>query len=211
MPNISQEMLVGLLIRSFVCGVLLGVFYDIISFFKLMLITIETCGRYKTLHRVILFSVTFVTDVIFWIAFAVTSILLVYKVVGGAFRFSVYIMLLLGVFLYRVTFGRLLLTIRTAAARLLGRLAAVTVRYVLFRPLKGLFFVLIKIYHLTIGQIIDKIYMAARHGRKSEDAEHAYLSETQDLSRERCTDAYDEHGYGRKDRICFSRRRDDGR
>lgn len=201
-------MLVGLLIRSFMCGVALGVFYDIISFFKLMLSTSDTCRLHKPFHRAVLFLVTFATDLIFWIALAIISILLVYKVVGGAFRGSVYVMVLLGVFLYRLTFGRLLANIRMAIARALGKL----VKYVFVRPLRALFFVLIKLYHLTIGKIIDKIYMvvsSSGKGTKSE-TERAYLAEAQDLSRERFTDAYDERGYGKKARICFSRRRGGG-
>ena len=93
MINLSQGERAIILLRSFLCGVALGVVYELIRAFKL-LCGVETFDGERKKRRgasaFLSHAVTFVTDVLFWVGSGCVSILLTYAC-GGFFRGLIYI------------------------------------------------------------------------------------------------------------------------
>jgi hypothetical protein len=106
--------------------------------------------------RVVIYVVTFVTDVIFWLTAGLVSIALLYGLGGGVFRGMTYLCLAAGFALYYVTVGRLVLKLERIVISLIKRILKKTVS-LLLRPTKMALRWLIFLYHLTIGKIIGKI------------------------------------------------------
>ena len=173
MIDLSQEAIVTLLLRSFFCGVILGVGYDGIRALK-MLFGVRY-GEDADLPqsraaKAFAFAVTFITDIIFWLCAGVCSIALMYTVGGGVFRGVTYVALLFGFLIYYLTLGRLVLKISAFLTAIIKRVFSGLVRIAL-APIKWLFGAIISLWHLTIGKIIGKIVISLRHtDKKCENA-----------------------------------------
>ncbi len=214
----SQEILMSLLAYSFILGVLLGMVYDVIRFVKMLFGVrygreadkMRTCGALT----VFLFVLTFIFDFLFCILISVVAVSLTYSMSGGVFRGMVYIGLFGGLILYYFTLGKLILKIN---ARLTGFIKKLLVKIakIVFVPIKGVFFLLVKCYRLTIGRIVGKIRMMAEKKRlkkeellKNKSAERDLLPES---GGEEEKDADTRERYPKPDRISFGQRYTDSR
>lgn len=160
MIDLSQSLIFELLLKAFLLGAALGLFYDVIRFIK-MLCGVEyfvsaECRERTTVRKTVIFAVTFLTDLIFWLIFGISSIILLYNICGGVFRASIYPCMLFGFLLYYFSLGRLFLIIGSKTVLLLKRICRWIIRLILI-PIRlvGRFFIFI--YHLTIGKIVGKI------------------------------------------------------
>lgn len=160
MIDLSQELLIGLLIRSFLCGVALGIFYELIRFVKIFLGVdfgkYTSMSAYSRPRRVFLYAFTFVSDIIFWVILGIVSITLTYHTSGGVFRGMVYVGMFLGLATYYFTLGRAMLLLSAKVSRLLKKLLKIIIKALLV-PINAAISLFVKIYHLTIGKIIGKI------------------------------------------------------
>ena len=179
MIDLSQEAIVTLLLRSFLCGVLLGVAYDGIRTLK-MFFGIRygkdagiPSGRAR---KIIAYAVTFITDIVFWLLVGVCSIALMYTVGGGVFRGVTYLALAFGFLIYYLTLGRLVLKISALLTAFVKRVFARLLGIILY-PIKWLFGAIISLWHLTIGKIIGKIIreLVRRNSRGATDAQDEKL------------------------------------
>lgn len=179
MIDISQATLAWLFVYSVALGILLGMFYDAIRFCK-MLLGVDY-GKRKArrgrARKAFVFFITFIFDVIFWLIFAASSVLLTYNVSGGVFRGMVYFGMLSGGAAYYLTLGRLTLKIGDATARFIKRAVWRVIKLILV-PVRAIFSLIIKLYHLTFGKVIGKI-ISERKRRK--EALRAALSPPADL------------------------------
>lgn len=182
MLDTSQELLTGLLLRSFLCGCLLGVLYSIIKITRVAVK--EIFGDRGKAFRIFEFIFIFTGDVFFGICAGIVSILLIYHVNYGMFRGMVYLGMIFGFLLYYLTVGKLVQKISEKLMRgvifLIKKLIFILLMpfYMIF---KGLFF----IYRLTIGKIIAKIIMALK--KRSEKRKSVLNTEAQvadDLQKE---------------------------
>lgn len=163
MIDLSPMESAALLLRSFICGIALGIFYDVIRFIKLF------CGvKYgevwharRGIVRVAHFLLTFVTDIIFWVAAGLMAIALIYDGAQGGFRGLVLIGMSLGLVSHYFTLGRLLLFLSKKLSRGLRFLILRAARLI-FIPISFIFKGIISLYHLTIGKIIGKIVCRMR-------------------------------------------------
>lgn len=169
MINLSQTEAFGLLLKAFLLGVALGVFYDGIRLLK-MILGVRYFGEERVLSRaraVFEYALTFLCDLVFWLIFGISSILLLYNVVGGVFRFSIYPLMLFGLFLYYISIGKLVLRLNARVVILLGKACRAIVALVkricravavlISVPLSFVKRFFIFLYHLTIGKIVGKI------------------------------------------------------
>ncbi len=160
MIDLSQELLGGLLIRSFLCGVVLGIFYELIRFVKIFLgvdfVRHKSMSAYSRPRRLLLYAFTFVSDIIFWIVFGIVSIALTYHTSGGVFRGMVYVGMLVGLVTYYFTLGRVMLLLSAKVTCLLKKLLKFIIKMLLL-PINAAVSLFVKLYHLTIGKIIGKI------------------------------------------------------
>ena len=159
MIELSQRTVFELLLKAFLLGVFLGALYDGVRFFKMLCGVRYGKGSEEKLPRgkkAFLFVVTFFCDVAFWLIFSLSSLILLYNVSGGVFRFSIYPMMLSGLFVYYISLGRVMLFLSSRAVILI-RKAISLVAGLLRVPLliAGRFFIFL--YHLTIGKIVGKI------------------------------------------------------
>ena len=161
-----------LLLRSLICGVSLGLIYDVIRFLKLF------CGvKYGEVAapgsrslRVLHFFLAFVTDIVFWSLVGVLSIALIYSSTGGMFRGLTYIGLALGFIAYYFTLGKLVLFLSRRAVKILWRALRFifkVIRVPILFVVKGI----ISLYHLTIGKIIGKIINRIRMMKNKPESE----------------------------------------
>ena len=188
MIDLSQKTIFELLLKAFLLGAALGLFYDFLRLVKML------CGvrydaeslvlkgknkragaksnaakiwREKTraanekakgfqVKAVFLYAVTFVFDLIFWLVFGISSVLLLYNVSGGVFRASIYPAMLFGLFLYYISIGRLMLTLSSRIVILLCKIFRLALRIVAV-PLSFAKKILFYLYHLTIGKILGRI------------------------------------------------------
>ncbi len=176
MIDLSQGELAALLFRSILCGVSFGGIYDIIRAFKML------CGvrygeseeeRTPVRRRVLIYTVTLITDLLFWICAGCAAILLMYSG-GGVFRGMTFIGMTGGFLLYYFTLGRLVLKLSRKVTRVLKKLIRCVAIWAL-KPIKKLFEGIISLYHLTIGKIIDKIIEDSK--KKKEEKQSADESE----------------------------------
>lgn len=209
MIDLSQSTLAYLLGYSFLLGISLGVIYDAFRFMKQLLgvpygkdaATEQKRGK---LLRALQFSVTFVFDVVFWLLFAASSLLLTYNVSGGVFRGMVYTGMTAGLSAYYFTLGRLVLMLSGKVARFLRRAVAWTVRK-LKRIIKAIIYPIIKLYHLTFGKVIGKIKAERKARRVRRLAEqNANASELPSSIKEEEKTDVTKYRYEREGRISFS-------
>ena len=158
MIDLSQGDLAIILLRSFLCGVALGVVFEVIRAFKL-LCSVEdydaTRRRRTGFLGFLSHAVTFVTDFVFWVGSGCVSILLTYAC-GGFFRGLIYIGIFGGFLAYYFTLGKLILGLNRKITGKIKKAITAAMPYLL-KPVKFIFGRIILLYHLTIGKIIDKI------------------------------------------------------
>jgi hypothetical protein len=206
MIDLSQDVLVALLVRSLLCGGLLGVFYDLIRAVKMFLgvsygekqVSLTLAGR------VVIYVVTFVTDVIFWLTAGLVSIALLYGLGGGVFRGMTYLCLAAGFALYYVTVGRLVLKLERVVISLIKRILKKTVS-LLLRPTKMALRWLIFLYHLTIGKIIGRI----KEGMLVKRLDGLFLEDARgDVEPSGSLSESLEKGYKKEGRVSFGGKKD---
>ena len=161
MINLSEKTVFELLLKAFLLGVAHGLLYDGMRFVKML------CGvKYfpkaaatplpSRAGSVLLYAVTFIFDVVFWIVFGISAVLLFYNVSGGVFRASVFPAMLLGLLLYYISIGRIMLSLSSRLVVLLGKICRLAAR-ILSVPLFYAKKILFSLYHLTIGKILGRI------------------------------------------------------
>lgn len=210
MIDLSQSTLVALLLYSLLLGVILGVFYDVMRFIRLFLVvkarTDTSCGNGITVKGVLGGAIIFVFDVIFFLVFAVSSLILTYNVSGGVFRGMVYFGMLAGGAIYYLTVGRLTLKLEEKLVRILRRASIRALRLVL-ALMRPIFCFALKIYHLTIGKIIGKIVRVTRERRQRLKATaNGVAALPQNIQKENDKDVT-KYRYEREGRICFGQPR----
>jgi hypothetical protein len=213
MINLSQTEVSELFLKAFLLGVALGIFYDGLRFLR-MLFGVRYFGEATSVSRaraVVAHVVTFLCDLVFWLTFGISSILLLYNLVGGVFRFSIYPLMLLGLFLYYISIGKLVLRLSAWVVGLIGKILralgafALKILRLVIRlvsvPLLQIKRFFIFLYHLTIGKILGKI-KEARILR----AQMAALQSDEPIEREREGESRDAGRiYKRDGRISFGR------
>ena len=211
MIDIPQDVLKELIFKSLICGALLGIFYDVIRairmFFGVYYAQFTDAPRTFS-GKFFAYTVTFITDVIFWVCGGCVSIALLYSMGGGRFRGIVYLALAIGFAVYYFTFGRLMLKISAFTVRLLKKWLKLLVKCICF-PIRQILRAIISLYHLTFGRIIGKIKVAVRRWMKKSAAEANVAEFTEkDGGKEDliCTDG--KYRYRKEGRICFGRRAD---
>lgn len=207
MIDLSQSTLASLLVYSVLLGVLMGVLYDVIRFIKLLCGIgggSKGSGGKITLTGIASWLVVFAFDVLFWLIFAASSLILTYNVSGGVFRAMVYFGMLSGGAIYYLTLGKLTLKLGVRAARLIRRIALGALRAVLV-PFRAIFSLVAKIYHLTIGKIIGKIVYEKRERQRARaSANENAVALPQNMQKENDEDVT-KYRYEREGRICFGR------
>ena len=101
---------------------------------------------------------------LFWLVFAISSVLLTYNVTGGVFRGMVYFGMIAGGAVYYLTVGKLTLKAGDKLARFIRKTAGRVIKLILV-PVRAIFSLIIKLYHLTFGKVIGKI-ISERKRRK---------------------------------------------
>lgn len=205
MIDLSQELIFSLILRSLAIGALLGLAYESVRIFK-MLIGIAKGGRFrKAVSTVFLF----VTDLVFCLFSASTAILLTYNVSGGVFRGCVYLCMALGLLLYRLTVGRILYKIELVLTEFIKKVIK-TVLKILFVPVRAIFLLFVKLYGLTIGKIIGKIKCKAEQRRqeRKKALEEEEANANKSLCEPMCEKEEDKNvckreGYKKEGRISF--------
>lgn len=195
----SQRELLYLLVRSVVCGVAVGVLYDILRTVRIFL-----SGDGKA-WRVIGYAVTFIADFIVWSSFGVISILLIYKLIGGAFRGMVYVGMLVGAALYYYSISKLTLRITRFAVKILKKALCAVGRVIIF-PFVMVFHGVFSLYRLTIGKIIGKIIRRVREVKKSRRVEDVPASTDVECGKEELVYVFGKAAYRRDGRIDFGRK-----
>lgn len=159
MIDISQTALLGLIIRSFLCGVVLGVIYGFIKITRILLFSKEMKNNLSV--KIFKYIFIFIGDMLLGVLVGLISVLLIYHINGGIFRGMVYLFLFFGFMLYRLTFARLIEKMIIKLLHVVFRVMKKIFK-VLFLPFKLIFRGLFFIYHLTIGKIIGKIIISMK-------------------------------------------------
>ena len=210
MIDLSQQLLLGLLLHSLAAGALMGAIYDVIRFVK-MLAGVEY-GVYKktskfTLKNAVTSAVTFCSDVIFWLLFALCAISLTYTISGGIFRGLVYIGMLSGLCVYYFTLGKLTLKISSKISKVVKKTVRALIKIILI-PLRAIFCIFVRLYRLTIGKIIGKI----KEREKKRRQDRKSVSDAQSVAALPAGDGEEDinarlSGYKKENRISFGYKR----
>ncbi len=211
MIGLTQREVISLILNSFLCGVCFGVIYDFVRAFKML------CGvRYgnrsedadnegSRVLAVFLFAVTVITDVVFWVAAGVASIILIYGS-GGVFRGLTYFCMAAGFLFYYFTLGSVVLKLNKKLTdiikKILGRVARAAAK-----KASGAVGGIISLYHLTIGRIFDKILDSVKHGSEKKQESLSDVEVGEDERGEEDVVYVDGgKGYRREGRISFGKR-----
>ena len=208
MIDLSQELILSLIIKAFLTGVVLGLLYEAVRIAKMLL----GVGQEGKIRRIISFTFLFCTDIAFCLLFASSAILLTYNIGGGVFRGCVYLAMGGGLMLYRLTVGKLTekpeRAITTAIKKTLRKILKVALV-----PIRAIFSLYCRLYSLTIGRIIGKIIsrmMAAKKAQTDNDAPMLPQVIAEEMKDEE-KNAKGARGYRKEGRISFTdRRRGDG-
>lgn len=205
MIDLSQEVILSLILKSFFIGAMLGLLYECVRVVK-MLLGIERAGRGG---KILLFVYLFFTDLAFCLLFALSAVLLTYNVSGGVFRGCVYVCMVLGLVIYRLTLGRLAERIERFLTDIIRKIVRAVLRLVLI-PSRAIFSLVCRLYSLTIGRIIGKIIYSARERRKTKRGAPQERIEGQlpppssrEEIKEEENNAKRARGYKKEDRISF--------
>ncbi len=202
MIDLSQKLIASLILYSLACGICLGVIYEIARFIRYLLSPNEKKARGE--WAVFVGSITFLTDFVFLILFAICGILITFELCGGVFRGAVYVCMAAGILIYRITLGRLMATVIEWLAKTV-KLILKKAMGILILPLRAIKFLIVKIYTLTIGKIIgrikERILVKRLAGLFREDA----ATEVDRLppAEESC-----EKGYKKEGRVSFGGKKD---
>jgi hypothetical protein len=207
MIDLTQKELASLLLRGLLLGAALGVFYDAIRFVKAFFFVNYTKGSPEPcgFKKVVAMAVTFITDVIFCLVIAVTSILLLYSV-GGIFRGMIYPAMLAGFLLYYLTVGRLVLKLSVRLAKTIKSLLLWVLK-LLWRPFFSLQRGIISLYHLTIGKILGTIKSKKRIAQERRKATECKEAAALPQGKEELVYVNGKTGYKREGRIRLSSNR----
>ena len=209
MIDLSQGLILSLILKAFFTGMAIGVLYEGVRIAK-MLLGIGGRGRVgKILSAVFLFF----TDLLVCLIFASCAMLLTYNISGGVFRCSVYFAMAVGLLLYRQTIGRLTMGIERVLAGFIRKLIYAVLKLVLI-PMRLIFSLLYRLYALTIGRIIVKIRCRVAQRRK-EKSVPGDIDPTATLNAATSQESNDEENgangagrYKKGERISFGRGRD---
>jgi hypothetical protein len=199
--DLSQRLIASLALCSFLCGVLLGVAYEIARLIRF--IFTPSSGK-RGARGVLADIVTFFTDLLFFGAFAFCGILITFYMCGGVFRGVVYLCMAFGVTLYRLAFGRMTAFVVLRLASILKFIIKKMIE-ILSLPIRAIKFLFVRIFDLTIGKIIGRIkegmLVKRLDGLFLEDARgdvepSGYLSESL------------EKGYKKEGRVSFGGKKD---
>ena len=191
----SQEQLLSLLLRAFICGVVIGVFYDFLRALRLFF-----SGDSKV-WRVTAVLVTFITDVILWVFFGIVSIMLMYRITGGVFRGMTYVGMLGGAAIYYFTISRLTVKITKPIIRTAKKLLRKVLNIIIY-PFGMIFRGVISLYRLTIGKIIGKIIRRVKESRNLPRLEKA-PNDCKECGKEDLVYVNEKIGYEKAGRISF--------
>ena len=205
MIDLSQEIILSLILRSFFTGAVLGLLYECVRVVK-MLFCINRSTRGG---KILLFIYLFFTDLAFCLLFAFFAILLTYNLSGGVFRGCVYVCMALGLMIYRLTLGRLAGRIERVITNIIRKASRAILRLVVI-PIRAIFSLVCRLYSLTIGRIIGKIICSVRKKRKERPRASAEGNEGLLLppssiegEKEEENNAKRARGYKKEDRISF--------
>ena len=209
MMGLSEREVASLLFNALLCGICLGGLYDLVRAFKML------CGvRYgekkdsedSASLGIALFSLTLVTDLLFWVFAGLASIILTYAS-GGVFRGSAYVVMACGFLLYYFTLGRAILALNRKITAFLRGLILKIARALLRKASKATGGI-ISLYHLTIGKIFDKIKDGKSSGNANEREGENGNIDTSETERGKEGFVYVERGkgYRREGRVSFGKR-----
>lgn len=162
MTDLSQQLILWLIIEAFLSGAVLGILYEAVRLCRLLFTSEGSVFR-----RGMLTVFTFLTDFLFCLVAASVAMLLTYNISGGVFRGCLYLSMGAGLLCYRLTLGRILYIIENRAAKIIKKVCRFVLK-VLFFPMKKIFSLFVIIYRLTIGKIIGKIMCRARMKKEKE-------------------------------------------
>jgi len=203
MIDLSKEIILSLILRSFVMGVLLGVLYESVRIVKMLLgMSAETRAG-----KILLYLYLFFTDLSFCLLFAFSVILLTYNISGGVFRGCVYFCMACGLIIYRLTLGRLMSRVECWITEIIRKSVRAILGFVLI-PIRAIFSLVYRFYSLTIGRIIGKIIYKARQKRKEKTRGPrvngiGLLPQTAEKTEEEENNAKRARGYKKEGRISF--------
>lgn len=166
MINLSEEIILSLIIKAFFTGVALGILYEGVRIVKMLLSIGQDGHKLKAASFLFLFF----TDLAFCLIFASSAILLTYNISGGVFRGCVYVSMAIGLLLYRLTVGKLTEKIERFITDLINKLLRAILRLVSI-PMRAIFSLVCRIYSLTIGRIIGKIICRVKEMREKKRAQ----------------------------------------
>ncbi|MBQ8408865.1 MAG: spore cortex biosynthesis protein YabQ [Clostridia bacterium] len=211
MIDLTQTQLLMLLLYAFLTGAALGVLYDCIRALKMFFFVSYSRTEMPPLSRMrraIAYAVTFLTDLIFWIAAGLASVILLYSV-DGIFRGMIYPIIAIGFLAYYLTLGRLVLRL---SERLVALVKALLKKlfFILLLPLRAICRAIISLYHLTIGKILGKIKEKIKTARekRAELAAQTVQAEDSACGKDDLVYVDGKTGYKREGRISFGSHRD---
>ncbi len=163
MIDLSQELILNLIIDSFITGVLIGVLYESVRLLRLMLCSSRNTERavLTKLRKTADAVLTFFTDLVFCLLSASASLVLTYNVSGGVFRGCVYIFMALGWLIYRISLGKLAYKLEKFLSKIIKKLLKMV-----FTPISVIISFFIRLYTLTIGKKLCKIRNRKKEGQK---------------------------------------------
>jgi len=203
--DLSQKIILSLILRAFCIGVALGLFYEGVRIARMMLPR-SRAGRF---WGIVFFAFSFFTDLAFCLLFAASAILLTYNISGGVFRGCVYTFISVGLLIYRMTLGKLIERIEQFLTDVIKKSLKVIIKITLI-PLRAIFSLVCRIYALTIGKIIGKIICrvkSVREKKKRARAENTAVQISPQSPKEETEEeeynAKCARGYKKEDRISF--------
>lgn len=146
---------VKLLLYSLLVGASLGAFFDLLRISRVFIKTSPDNGFLKKASDTVMFAVSLIEDILFFVVSAAVLILFCFRNNYGQWRAYMLVMLVAGFFAYLNTVGRLTSLIAGGIARLLHAVVGIILK-LLIMPLFMLIFKAVRgIYKFTLGRVVS--------------------------------------------------------
>ena len=153
--EISQKLLCFLFLASFATGAFLGIIYDLLTLIRLLagLSPVAPKVSAERFKRACGLALLFLGDLCFMLLCGVTLVLLLYFINDGGFRFLAPLGMSCGLFVYRVTLGRLVLSLSETLVKCLRYVIRVVARAI-WKPLYACLCLGYRLVICPIGDLI---------------------------------------------------------
>ena len=139
----ATHSMAAVLLMSALLGAFLGLVFDAVRFVR-ELVTVKAAGKYRRLTWAFSFSLTFVSDLLFFVFCGIALSVFLFYTNDGIFRSSSAVLTVVGFCLYRATLGKIIYALLNFFEKICKKIVIFSLKAIAF-PIKSVYNILVKV------------------------------------------------------------------